>query len=389
MELFKNAAEKLEKEYRCFLDYLDGEKVVLAPKSGNIGKKACMELNRRFSIVNERYKSDGRTQDYYAVIDFFYFFSVRSRILQVTKKRGTGLVMQPGVQYERFFKLSAIERYILMMSVWIGEYEEARENRSWLFSTRELFVSLVYQEANAVIKIPYDYEDSSVWGEMYLPSLRLAALFHLIEIEWLDEQEEDQENKFRIREIYATSEVCVLREIFKKQDHYFWYIKDMESVLSVLSKVQEEDAEGIEMHIMEFWANPVDSGLQTIVFKVKVGSCVRSIQMGDQYTLDDLHFLIQKSVDFDMDHLYYFQIGKGSSKIRYFAPQCEDERYLADTVMLAELQFVEGMEFEYLFDFGDQWRFSITVSKILQRHTEECEIRNVKGENPEQYEWYD
>ena len=59
--------------------------------------------------------------------------------------------------------------------------------------------------------------------------------------------------------------------------------------------------------------------------------------MGDQFTLDDLHYLIQKSVDFDMDHLYYFQIGLGTSRRRYFAPECVDELWRADTTSLAEL----------------------------------------------------
>ena len=109
--------------------------------------------------------------------------------------------------------------------------------------------------------------------------------------------------------------------------------------------------------------------------------------MGDQFTLEDLHYLIQKSVDFDMDHLYYFQIGLGTSQIRYFAPECEDETRHADTISLAELLLFERMQFKYLFDFGDQWNFQITVENILAEHIQECEIIRIKGESPEQYGW--
>lgn len=108
-------------------------------------------------------------------------------------------------------------------------------------------------------------------------------------------------------------------------------------------------------------------------------------EMGDQFTLDDLHYLIQKSVDFDMDHLYCFQIGSGTSKMIYYAPEYESEPWPADTVSLAELSLYEGMHFKYLFDFGDEWRFQVTVEQILPEHSQECEISKVKGEAPEQY----
>lgn len=69
----------------------------------------------------------------------------------------------------------------------------------------------------------------------------------------------------------------------------------------------------------------------------------------------------------------------------YFAPEC-DEPWTGDTVLLGELSLYEGMQFEYVFDFGDEWRFQIIVEHILTEHLAECEISNVKGEAPEQYE---
>lgn len=54
---------------------------------------------------------------------------------------------------------------------------------------------------------------------------------------------------------------------------------------------------------------------------------------------------------------------------------------------LAELSLYEGMSFEYLFDFGDMWRFQVYVDHVLPEHTEECMFERVKGEAPEQYAW--
>lgn len=156
-------------------------------------------------------------------------------------------------------------------------------------------------------------------------------------------------------------------------------------MLPIIRNVVEEDTVNMEEKLMRFWAYSVESCLHTIEFKITIGSCIRKITIGDQFTLEELHYLIQKSVGFDMDHLYYFQIGSGTSQRRYYAPECEDEIWQADTVLLAELLSYEGMQFGYLFDFGDEWNFQITVERILNEHTQECERSEVKGKAPEQY----
>lgn len=125
MKLFQKAAEKLGKEYQLFLDYFELNEVQLSKRTGYIGKKYCFALNGLFDIVREKYQSYGRMQDYYTVIDFFYFFSIRAGILQVMSKKGKSMTVQKGQRYSIFFHMSAMERYILMMAVWLGEYQEA------------------------------------------------------------------------------------------------------------------------------------------------------------------------------------------------------------------------------------------------------------------------
>ncbi|MFR6332698.1 MAG: hypothetical protein ACLUOI_30550 [Eisenbergiella sp.] len=76
MNQFQNAAEELEKEYQIFLDYIETNEVMISKATGHFGKKDCFKLNSRFHIVKERYKKAGRTQEYYTVIDFLYFFRI-------------------------------------------------------------------------------------------------------------------------------------------------------------------------------------------------------------------------------------------------------------------------------------------------------------------------
>ena len=124
-------------------------------------------------------------------------------------------------------------------------------------------------------------------------------------------------------------------------------------------------------------------------YQIRVGSAVREIKTGDQYTLEDLHYEILKSVDFDSDHLYYFQFGSGTLRQKYYAPECRDMELTADEVVLAELTLYEGLSFEFIYDFGDSWHFHVMVKRIIPGHMEGSETTVVKGANPEQYPSYD
>ena len=385
MILFQNAAEKLGKEYQCFLDYLEQNEVQLSKRTGHIGKKDCFALNGLFDLVQEKYQSYGWLQDHYTVIDFFYFFSVRAGILQITKKRGKGLTIQKSERYQPFCQMSAMEQYILMMSVWLGEYREALGNPYPSNMEERVFRAMRKVRGEEALPDPFRERAATFWGSYYIPEIRLLALFQLIRIEWLDEKEEDKENKFRIKALYPTAEGHALEKLLRKHGSEFCYYPDVSTVLSAIKNITKDDSANMEEKLMGFWEYSVETGNHTIEFKITIGPCTRKIIMGDQFTLEDLHYLIQKSVDFDMDHLYYFQIGSGTSRRRYFAPECVDELWHADTTSLAELMPYEGMQFEYLFDFGDEWHFQITVKRISTEHTEECGIGIIKGEAPEQY----
>jgi Plasmid pRiA4b ORF-3-like protein. len=388
MTLFKKAAEDLRKEYQCFLDYVELNEIQLSKRTDRFGKKDCFNLNALFTVVCERYKTCGRTQDYYTVIDFFYFFSISADILQITNKKGKGLTLQKSEKYHLFSQMSVMEQYILMMTIWLGEYQMTLEKSLSMFMGLGLFDQINREEGEYALTSQYGEMVKNAWGICYLPEIRLLALFQLIRIEWLEENE-DEKNTFRIKELYKTAEGCYFKKLLVSHNVIFWSGMDIGKVLIIIRNIATEgdsdNSYNIEEKLLNFLENPIEIGVHTIEFKIMVSSCVRNVTMGDHFTLEDLHNLIQKSVDFDSDHLYYFQIGSGAFQKRYFAPECADEKWLANEVSLAELGLREGKQFEYVFDFGDEWHFQITVEHILNEHTQKCEIKRIKGKNPQQY----
>ena len=115
----------------------------------------------------------------------------------------------------------------------------------------------------------------------------------------------------------------------------------------------------------------------TLFLKVTVNNCIKTIELEDQYSLDNLYYVIQKSVDFGMHHFYYFQFRSGVLKTQYFSPECDEQHYSAIIFSLSELHLYEGLNFQYIFDFGDNWISNITVEQILLEHTEKYEIIHI------------
>lgn len=382
MKLFQNAADNLAKDYQTFLDYIEANDVRLAKTTVHIGKKDCWAINQKFDTLREPYPAVGRTQEFYTIIDFFLCFSEYSGILRLVKKKGSGIGLVRSERYMDFNKLTAMEKYAFMMAVWFGIYQKSLSESSTSFIVRELLRSLEGRMPGDPLNDINDF-DRCVWGIFYSATLRLFALFHMVEIQWLDAAVEVKENKFRIKALYQTGEGEAFQKSYDDFERVFWPAETFEKALEKIVKLMGLPADAVEK-FNTFMKRTVDAGKCTVEFKVTVGDCVRTIKMGDQYTLDDLHFLIQKSVDFDMEHLYYFQLGAGNSKRIYYGPYCDDEP-LAEETQLAELDLYEGMNFTYLFDFGDCWKFNITVMRLLPEYMETCEIFNTKGEPPQQY----
>ena len=78
--------------------------------------------------------------------------------------------------------------------------------------------------------------------------------------------------------------------------------------------------------------------------------------------------------------------GRRWSRKAYWDPRCDDPPY-ADEAELGQIGIWQGQQFLYLFDFGDEWQFTVLVEKELEEETPPARpvILEGKGEAPEQY----
>ncbi len=87
-----------------------------------------------------------------------------------------------------------------------------------------------------------------------------------------------------------------------------------------------------------------------------------TIEIESSSTLEDLHFVLLDSLNFDNDHMYEFYVSRtdrSHKRIRY-----DDENGLVYEKTLEELYPLEkNNKLFYLFDYGDSWTFKITKNR--------------------------
>ncbi len=93
--------------------------------------------------------------------------------------------------------------------------------------------------------------------------------------------------------------------------------------------------------------------------------------MPDSITFFDLHHIIQISMGWKNSHLFEFRIG--DYRVGFEDEEMDGSKDVADAsqVTLDTLLTKEGMEFNYVYDFGDNWMHTIKIEKLEQVNPEQ------------------
>jgi hypothetical protein len=90
----------------------------------------------------------------------------------------------------------------------------------------------------------------------------------------------------------------------------------------------------------------------------------RRLAVPGPHTLHSLHGILQAAMPWQDYHLYQFEIGG----VRYEDPDPDDrDPSVPDprAFALDQLDFFQGTEFRYTYDFGDDWRHDLTVEGVV------------------------
>lgn len=92
----------------------------------------------------------------------------------------------------------------------------------------------------------------------------------------------------------------------------------------------------------------------------------RKVQVPSNVTFFDLHHIFQISMGWTNSHLFEFQVG--DYKLGYVNDNLDGMEDTADAgaVLLDLLLLKKGLQFGYLYDFGDYWQHIVVVEKLME-----------------------
>jgi hypothetical protein len=138
---------------------------------------------------------------------------------------------------------------------------------------------------------------------------------------------------------------------------------------------------------------PTDEAALIVTLRIKLGTCWSAdIEIADLATLEEVHYAIQRAVDFDNDHLYEFFVAR-TERAQNRTVYDDENEGIYDTRIRDVFPLPGKNRLFYLFDYGDSWLF--TISRIRKKLHEPIEgvsyprVVQETGEKPVQYESYD
>ena len=112
----------------------------------------------------------------------------------------------------------------------------------------------------------------------------------------------------------------------------------------------------------------------------------RIIEVSENVTFARLHKIIIDAFGFDDDHLYMFSLSrKKYDENCFYAPGSGCGGRSAAGIKLGELGLKPRNKFFFLYDFGDEWEFDVTVSKIQESAVK---VQNIVIESVGELEQY-
>ena len=403
------------KDFERFLDYIPTKGIKLTKANEYLPRKDLFALYELMTdpklAVHARSNQPG-----FAILHLFCTLGLELRLLQKNRTASGATLMLDPKRIADFQSLTVSEQYVTLLDCFWqkanwrdlegGYFERAPENIDILFK------KLAAYPANSEIRISED-EDLRRMLYNYEHFLFYFEFFGLWKVEI------NEEASRRVSTTYNVAKTLVLTPFFKQiQDalEKNWRYSrggsyqpsiDMVGVFgmadSVIEKMirpvldaapkpelfallQPRFAEG-ELNRLLPEPDPQAPVIGKYIFKVSLHrSCWRTIQLSESHTLLDLHQLIQHAFDFDDDHLFAFYMdGKKYGQKGYYSPLDMGVPF-ANEIKIQELQLSQGQRFLYLFDFGDEWEFSVEVYSITKgKPKSKAVILDGVGASPAQY----
>ncbi|MEW9676964.1 plasmid pRiA4b ORF-3 family protein [Lentibacillus sp. L22] len=404
----------LVNDFEQYINYILKHPMELTKTKAYIPSKQLPDLNSLLSIKAKN-KTNRPQQEQYPYIHFLYHLALASRILEKAPITANQLKLQGTNRWMQFQKLTFTEKYFVLLETfwvdanWAKMLGEHRNQIHHMFAT--------------VCKQLLDDKQIDFGSKTMLANLTRCWNHFFLHIEWFGfwvcEKDQEQIDKYgKKNDFYAKSISLtpfgenMLRILLESRDITVWNIPlrveygevnpvpgsalpDMPSEKRTVNKKKPEAFhhafDGLFPKRDLSQTLPRDSGTYTpglytfhVMWHVKVW---RKITISSEHTMQDLHKAIIQAFNFDDEHLYSFFMDGEKWSPNCIASPNDDSGANAANIQIGSAGLHEGQHFMYLYDYGDEWIFTVTLENIAPLEGEPTApvIIAEKGSAPEQY----
>ncbi len=122
-------------------------------------------------------------------------------------------------------------------------------------------------------------------------------------------------------------------------------------------------------------------------FKVSLGKIWRRVVAPANADLEQLADAILTAFRFDREHLYQFELRDTTgNSITIAGPHLDDACHFAEEMRIGEVPLLVGDSMVFHYDFGDDWRFKVTLEAVLKGKASGLKVTAKSGQSPKQYD---
>ncbi|CAB1083374.1 hypothetical protein JY97_01440 [Alkalispirochaeta odontotermitis] len=375
-------------DFETLLNFIGPEGIPVSGRRHYFPLRVLPEINAQMTQPLEIDLKRPLQKSYPHINGLYYLLRITGMVYLERTGNKYKLVVDDGLK-ESWLNLNFTERYFTLLEAWVvrGHIEIAGEFHGFShspFMDSHFFLKEVIKKELKVNGNP-DAEKSLPYVPGFF-ALAQMELFGLISVEHLKPAAGKGWNIKWLRPTrFGDAVVNLLTGYFRSEDYYMTNFDPQLPGFGVLQPLAKP--------LFPEWRNNLAAPETiilngTYIFRVSIGKSKRWIAVSSSMLFEDLCQTILDAFDFDYDHLYQFQF-----KDRYGLrqninhPFMDDEPPWTDDTRIGEAMIHSASQMTFVYDFGDNWEFDVTLERIdpVDENLKEPKIIKSVGEPPEQY----
>ena len=351
------------KDFQTLLEAIGSQGLTVSAKRQHIPTQQLADINQRLAHPIQIDLSRPQQKSYPHIHGLYMLLKATGMVQLSPKGKQYQLTLNPRI-YESWQQLNPTEQYCTLFEAWIvrsraemlGEDRFMGDGNSCLNSWPSLSAKQPATYAN------YAAQDSL----RYFPTYHNLALMDLFGIVTVTSGKPGKGKGWRVKKVEITpfgDALMTLATSARLTSGYFWPSADdptlpFNELQAAFSPYFLEWRQTLAVPTAHFTTG-------RHIFKVSLGKCWRRLSIAAEATLAQLGQLILDSVDFDNDHLdkFTYQNELGVA-IDVMHPYMDDADRFTDEVKVGSLPLSVGSKMQYLFDFGDSWKFEVLLKAV-------------------------